>query len=123
MIDLKEHVRDIPGFPKAGIIFKDITTLLRDAGAFAAAVGLAGLIGFVGLVVPHAMRSLFGADHRRLLPAAALCGGAFLALCDALARSALPAVGEIPVGVVTSLVGGPFFLLLLRRGRKGGWPA
>jgi iron complex transport system permease protein len=89
----------------------------------AAAVGLAGLIGFVGLVVPHAMRSLFGADHRRLLPAVALCGGAFLALCDALARSALPSVGEIPVGVVTSLVGGPFFIILLRKGRKGGWPA
>ena len=89
----------------------------------AAAVGLAGLIGFVGLVVPHAMRSLFGADHRRLIPAVVLCGGAFLALCDALARSILPSIGEIPVGVVTSLVGGPFFLFLLRRGRKGGWPA
>ena len=90
----------------------------------AAAVGLAGLIGFVGLVVPHAMRSLAGADHRRLLPAAALCGGAFLALCDALAQSALPdTVGEIPVGVVTSLIGGPFFIALLRKGRKGGWPA
>jgi iron complex transport system permease protein len=85
----------------------------------AAAVGLAGLIGFVGLVVPHAVRSLVGPDHRRLLPATALCGGVFLALCDALARSLLTV--EIPVGVLTSFVGGPFFLMLLRRRSSGWW--
>jgi len=86
----------------------------------AASVGLAGLIGFVGLIVPHLMRSLVGPDHRRLVPAAALAGGWFLALCDALARTALAPV-EIPVGVITALIGGPFFLILLRRRRKHGW--
>jgi iron complex transport system permease protein len=86
--------------------------------AASASVALAGLIGFVGLVVPHAIRLLVGADHRRLLPASALGGGLLLTLCDALARS-VNAPAEIPVGVVTALLGGPFFLVLLRRRR--GW--
>ena len=84
----------------------------------ASAVALAGLIGFVGLIVPHTMRVLAGPDHRRLIPASALAGGIFLMLCDALARSVAAPV-EIPVGVVTALVGGPFFLTLLRRRRRG----
>jgi iron complex transport system permease protein len=84
----------------------------------ATAVAQAGLIGFVGLIVPHALRHLVGPDHRRLVPAAALGGGAFLAACDALART-LPPV-EIPVGVVTALLGGPFFLYLLHRRRSRG---
>ncbi len=85
----------------------------------ASAVSLAGLIGFVGLIVPHVMRSLLGPGHRRLIPATALAGGVFLALCDALARSLL-APREIPVGVLTALCGGPFFLSILKlRGRKG----
>jgi len=85
-----------------------------------AAVALAGLIGFVGLVVPHGARALVGADHRRLLPAAALGGGLLLAACDTLARSVHPSA-EIPVGIVTALLGGPFFLYLLRR--RKGWSA
>lgn len=85
----------------------------------ATAVALAGLIGFVGLVVPHMLRTLVGPDHRRLLPAAVVGGGAFLALCDGVARSLLPV--EIPVGVVTALLGGPFFLVLLRSRRTTGW--
>jgi len=87
--------------------------------AAASAVALAGLIGFVGLVVPHAVRPLTGADHRRLVPVAAVAGGVFLVGCDALARLALAPV-EIPAGVITALSGGPFFLVLLRR-RKQGW--
>ena len=78
------------------------------------AVAMAGLIGFVGLVVPHLLRLWFGPDHRLLLPTAFLGGGAFLVLADTLARVAT-APNELPVGVVTALVGGPFFLLLLRR--------
>ncbi|MEI6148267.1 MAG: iron ABC transporter permease [bacterium] len=85
----------------------------------AASVGVGGLIGFVGLIVPHSLRSLVGPDHRRLIPAAALGGGAFLAVCDAIARTVLSV--EIPVGVVTALIGGPFFLVLLRRRRRHGW--
>lgn len=78
----------------------------------AAAVSFSGIIGFVGLVVPHAARRLFGADHRVLLPCAALTGASFLVLADAVARSA-PA--DLPVGVVTSLLGAPFFFYLLKR--------
>lgn len=80
--------------------------------AAAAAVAVSGIIGFVGLIVPHALRRLVGADHRRLLPGCVLLGGAFLVLCDTLART-LCAPQEIPVGVVTALAGGPFFLYLL----------
>ena len=77
----------------------------------AAAVSVAGLIGFVGLVVPHAMRLLVGPDHRVLLPTSAMAGGAFLVAADTLARSQ-PA--QLPVGIVTAFVGAPFFLYLLR---------
>jgi len=86
----------------------------------ASAVAVAGLIGFVGLIVPHVVRALTGPDHRRLIPAAAVAGGVFLALCDAVARTALRAQ-EIPVGVVTALCGGPFFLAVLRKRRRQGW--
>jgi iron complex transport system permease protein len=85
----------------------------------AAAVAMSGLIGFVGLIVPHALRALVGSGHRRLLPATALAGGCFLVVCDAFARTAFAPI-EVPVGVVTALLGGPFFLWLLRR-RAAGW--
>jgi iron complex transport system permease protein len=80
----------------------------------AAAVAFTGIVGFVGLIVPHAMRRLFGPDHRMLLPASAAGGAAVLMLADAAARTLL-APSELPVGVVTALVGGPFFLVLLMR--------
>ena len=83
-----------------------------------AVVSVSGLIGFVGMVIPHAMRLLVGADHRLLLPASALVGGMFLTAADALARTLL-APGEIPVGVVTALVGGPFFIYLLMVNKRG----
>jgi iron complex transport system permease protein len=84
----------------------------------AAVVSVSGLIGFVGIVVPHAVRLLFGAAHRTLLPLALLLGAAFLVLADVVARTAL-APAEVPIGVVTALVGAPFFLVVLRR-HKGG---
>jgi iron complex transport system permease protein len=80
------------------------------------AVSVAGLIGFVGLVVPHILRILLGPDHRLLLPAAFFGGASFLVLADLAARLVV-APGELPVGVVTALIGGPFFLYLLRRSR------
>lgn len=80
----------------------------------ATAVTISGLIGFVGLVVPHAVRLTLGPDHRRLVPASALAGATFLVLMDAFARS-LAAPAELPVGALTGLVGGPVFLGLLRR--------
>ena len=84
-----------------------------------AVVSVAGLIGFVGLIVPHFGRLLLGPDHRLLLPASMFLGAIFLVSCDTLART-LIAPTEIPVGVVTALVGGPFFILLLRRRQAGG---
>ena len=80
--------------------------------ATGAAVSLGGPIGFIGIVVPHLVRLLVGADHRVVLPAAALFGAAFLVLCDLVARTVMAPL-EIPVGVVTALIGGPFFLWLL----------
>ena len=83
----------------------------------AAAVSISGLIGFVGLVMPHAVRLSLGPDHRLLLPASALAGAAFVVIADLLARTLLAPV-EIPVGIITALIGAPFFLYLLRRSRK-----
>jgi iron complex transport system permease protein len=83
-----------------------------------AAVSFAGLLGFVGLIVPHAARFLAGSETRRLLPVSVLAGGTFVIVCDILAR-VLFAPYELPVGIVMSFVGGPFFLWLLIR-RKGG---
>ena len=83
----------------------------------AAAVAFSGLIGFIGLMVPHIMRLLVGPDHRRLLPASALFGALLLLAADTVARTAM-APAEIPVGIITAAVGGPFFLYLLRA-RKG----
>ena len=94
------------------------TVFLSSALLTGAVVSVSGLIGFVGMVIPHAMRLLVGADHRLLLPASALAGGMFLTLADALARTLL-APGEIPVGVVTALAGGPVFIYLLMA-KKGG---
>jgi iron complex transport system permease protein len=83
-----------------------------------AVVSVSGLIGFVGMVIPHAVRMTIGADHRLLLPAAALVGGMFLMVADTLARTLL-APTEIPVGIVTALAGGPFFIYLLMSRKSG----
>jgi len=85
----------------------------------ATAVSMAGSIGFVGLIVPHLMRLLVGSDHRILIPAATLFGGLFLVLSDTLARTVL-SPQQLPVGVITALLGVPLFLLLLNRARLKG---
>lgn len=99
-----------------GVEVEQMKRVVLAAGSLltAAAVGFAGAIGFVGLVVPHLVRFLVGPDHRFLLPASGLVGAAVLVLADTLARSLLGAT-EIPVGLVMAVVGGPFFLWLLRR--------
>jgi iron complex transport system permease protein len=84
-----------------------------------AAVSVAGLIGFVGLIIPHLLRLVLGPDHRLLVPAAALGGAAFLVVCDTVARSLLGG-RELPVGAITALAGGPLFLFLLRRYHQRG---
>ena len=87
----------------------------------AAAVSLSGLVGFVGLVVPHGVRLVAGPDHRQLLPVSAIIGGAFLVAADTLARI-IVAPAQLPVGVITAIAGGPFFLVLLARySRKISW--
>jgi iron complex transport system permease protein len=87
--------------------------------ATAVAVSVSGIIGFVGLIIPHAVRLAMGADYRRLIPLAAVWGALFLILADLLART-LMSPNELPIGVVTALVGGPFFLHLLRQRQKRG---
>ncbi|MGE0812172.1 MAG: FecCD family ABC transporter permease [Vicinamibacterales bacterium] len=82
--------------------------------ATGAAVSLAGPIGFIGIVVPHIVRLLVGADHRLVLPTAVCLGGAFLVACDLVSRTALAPL-ELPVGIVTAMIGGPFFLWQLVR--------
>jgi iron complex transport system permease protein len=105
------------GVPSAGL-----TLLGYIAGSILTALvtSLTGPIGFIGLIVPHALRLKLGADHRVLLPCSILLGAAFLAACDALSRTVL-APTEIPVGVVTALCGGPFFIWLLRARRRSLW--
>jgi iron complex transport system permease protein len=88
--------------------------------AAAAAVAFTGIIGFVGLVVPHLLRLLWGPDYRRLVPLSMLAGAAVLLLADTVQR-ALVAFRELPVGIITALGGAPFFLFLLRRVRQSYW--
>jgi iron complex transport system permease protein len=77
-----------------------------------AVVSVSGMIGFIGMVIPHAVRLMLGADHRLLLPASALVGGMYLMIADTVARILLTPA-EIPVGIITALAGGPFFIYLL----------
>ena len=96
-----------------------LTLLVAASLAAGATVAVAGVIGFVGLMVPHAVRLASGAEHRPLLVNSALLGGTLLLWSDALARTILPGGAELPVGVVTALLGGPFFCVLLgRRNRR-----
>jgi iron complex transport system permease protein len=94
--------------------------LLAASLATAAAVSFSGIIGFIGLIVPHVMRLWFGADYRRLLPLSLIGGAGALLLADVLARSVM-APQELPVGIVTALVGAPFFLWVLRRAKNQGY--
>jgi iron complex transport system permease protein len=94
------------------------TRLINAALLTGTAVALSGAIGFVGLVVPHAVRIVLGPTHSRLLPASALTGAAFLVFADLLART-LDRPEEIQVGIITAFFGAPFFLyLLMRRARE-----
>ncbi|MBN1322468.1 MAG: iron ABC transporter permease [Methanotrichaceae archaeon] len=93
--------------------------VVAAALAASSAVAVAGIIGLVGLIVPHMLRMIFGPDHRVLIPLSITFGAAFMVLVDDLARAALGF--EIPVGIITTLIGAPFFAYLLRATRAGGW--
>ena len=103
-----------------GVEIEKVKRILLISGAFltAAAVSISGLIGFVGLIIPHLTRVLIGPDHRVLLPTSAIVGASFLIICDALSRVVMGS-GEAPVGVITALSGAPFFIYILRRKKKG----
>ena len=92
-------------------------TLVVAALLTGTAVAVSGVVGFVGLIVPHAVRLIVGPSHRRLVPAAALAGAAFWCTADLVART-MPAPEEISLGVVTACCGAPFFLWLLARYRR-----
>jgi iron complex transport system permease protein len=106
-----------------GVHVERVQLLAFSLSAFvtAVAVSLSGLVGFVGLVVPHAVRLVLGPDHRQLIPIASLCGAVFLVIADTVAR-VIVAPAQLPAGVVTAIIGGPFFLILLiRYNRKVSW--
>jgi iron complex transport system permease protein len=94
--------------------------ILAATLATAAAVAFTGIIGFVGLIVPHVMRNLWGGDYRHLLPLSIIGGATFLLAADILSRILL-APQELPVGIITALAGAPFFLLLLRKSKQQYW--
>jgi iron complex transport system permease protein len=91
--------------------------LLGASFMTAVCVAVTGIIGFIGLIVPHLMRYLVGPDNRRLIPASALAGAILLLMADTLTRAVLPV--EVPIGVLTALIGGPFFCLIFRQKQKG----
>lgn len=102
-----------------GINIKAVTVALLLITSFMVSitVSFSGLLGFVGLVIPHLMRLVLGPDHRLLVPACLLGGGAYLVFCDLLSRT-IPQQGEMPAGVVTALIGAPVFIFLLKRSNK-----
>uniref|UniRef100_A0A7C3ZAF5 Iron ABC transporter permease n=1 Tax=Desulfobacca acetoxidans TaxID=60893 RepID=A0A7C3ZAF5_9BACT len=93
--------------------------LLAAALAVAGAVSVTGIIGWVGLMIPHIVRMLVGPDHRRVIPLSMTLGAAFLMFSDTLARASV--AGEIPVGIITTVCGAPFFVYLLKRGGQESW--
>jgi len=99
-------------------LYKAIFIIAASLAA-SAAVAVAGIIGLMGLIVPHILRMIFGPDHRKIIPLSITFGAAFLALVDDIARSTFGF--EIPVGIITTLLGAPFFLYLLRTTKAGGW--
>jgi len=102
-----------------GVDIEKVKKLLLTIGSLitAAAVSISGLIGFIGLIIPHMTRIVIGPDHRILLPASTIVGATFLVVCDAVARVVVTPV-ELPVGVITALSGGPFFIYLLRKKKE-----
>ncbi len=102
-----------------GLNVKTVSLLLLVTTSFmvSVVVSQSGLVGFVGLVIPHILRNIFGPDHRLLIPACILGGSSYMILCDVLART-LSATGEMPVGIITALLGAPLFIFLLWKGKR-----
>jgi len=113
LISLGEDAAEARG---VDVVRSERVALVSASLSTGAAVSLGGPVLFVGIIVPHIVRRLVGADHRLVLPASALFGAAFLIVCDLIARTIVAPV-EMPVGIITAIIGGPFFLWLLFRGR------
>jgi len=113
-LDLMSLGPDAAAARGVDVVRAERVALVSASLSTGAAVSLAGPIGFIGIVVPHLVRLMVGADHRLVLPASALFGAAFLIGCDLIARTAFAPL-ELPVGIVTAMIGGPFFLWLLFR--------
>ena len=105
-----------------GLNVEKLKIILLSAASLltASVVSVSGSIGFIGLVVPHIARMTIGPDHRRLIPLAAIFGGAFLMIADTFARTVMAPI-ELPVGIITALAGGPYFIYLLRNKTKNIW--
>jgi iron complex transport system permease protein len=121
-LDVSSYAPMLAAIPPIALSFAAFAVLPRSLNLLsisdesAASRGVGGPVGFIGIVVPHLVRLLVGADHRLVLPASALGGAAFLVACDTISRTALSPL-EVPVGVLTAIIGGPFFLWLLIRNR------
>jgi len=113
LISLGEDAAEARG---VDVVRAERVALVSASLSTGAAVALGGPVLFVGIIVPHIVRRLVGADHRLVLPASALFGAALLIVCDLIARTIIAPV-EMPVGIITAIIGGPFFLWLLFRGR------
>jgi ABC-type Fe3+-siderophore transport system permease subunit len=113
-LDLLSLGADAASARGVDVVAAERTALVSASLATGAAVSISGPIGFVGIIVPHLVRLLVGSDHRIVLPASVLFGASFVIVCDLVARTVFSPL-EVPVGVVTALVGGPFFLWLLLR--------
>jgi iron complex transport system permease protein len=116
-LDLLTLGADAAGTRGVNVLLVQRVAFFSASLATGAAVSVGGPIGFVGIIVPHMVRLLVGADHRLVLPAATAFGATFLVLCDTAARIVLAPV-ELPVGIITAVIGGPFFLWLLIRGGR-----
>ena len=96
--------------------------LILSTAIVAAAVSFVGVIGFIGLVIPHILRILLGPDNRMIMPLSMFAGASFILICDYISRIAAPAYGTLPIGVVTALIGAPVFIyLLIRKKKEVGW--
>jgi len=113
----EEEARTLGVRPERVRLIVVLAATLGTAGA----VAVSGLIGFVGIIVPHTVRLLVGGSHRVILPLSVLGGGAFLVVADMFARTVL-SPAEVPIGVITAFVGGPFFVLVLRNSQRAGAP-
>jgi iron complex transport system permease protein len=113
LISLGEEAAEARG---VNVVRTERIALVSASLSTGAAVSLGGPVLFVGIIVPHIVRLIVGADHRLVLPASALFGASFLVVCDLVARTIVAPI-EVPVGIITAIIGGPFFLWLLFRGR------